>query len=127
VGALQLWDLRSVSLLYSNSFPAGHAVANPSRLRHDQWMTKLVVPDRPESINDVADQIEQQLLALHGPLITGKPLAQALGYPSQDALRHDMARKQMPVRVFSMVHKRGKFALVREVALCIAAARCGEP
>lgn len=88
-------------------------------------MTKRDVISGSVSIDDLARQIEQQLLPLYGPMLTGKPLAQALGYPSQDALRHDMARKAMPVPVFS-IHKRGKFALVRDVALWIATARCGE-
>ncbi|WP_228894805.1 hypothetical protein [Pseudoduganella aquatica] len=60
--------------------------------------------------------IERQLLHRYGPLIGNDDLCQALGYPSKDAFRQALARKHVPVPVFDIENRRGKFALVADVA-----------
>lgn len=52
----------------------------------------------------------------YGPLIGGSALYRALGLPSAAAFRQAASRGVLPVAVFSIPHRRGRFALTREVA-----------
>lgn len=56
-----------------------------------------------------------ELLAEFGPLISGKHLTKALGFPSQQAFRQAVRRGTVPVKVFEIAGRRGKFALTEEV------------
>jgi hypothetical protein len=53
-------------------------------------------------------------------MMSGKALAAALGYPTSGAFRQAIARNTVPVPVFSIEHRRGKFALSTEVAQWLA-------
>ncbi len=79
----------------------------------------------------LADLLERDLLTRYGsPLIGGEELRTALGYPSTEALRQALARGTVPVPVFAVPHRRGKFALVKDVAGWLARLRqgaCGAP
>src|ERR1044072_9843508 len=59
----------------------------------------------------------------HGPLMTGQPLTRALGYPSEDSFRKAVAQCSLPVAVFSIAKRRGKFALSQDVARWLAERR----
>lgn len=67
---------------------------------------------------------ERQLLldleAQHGPLLSGPPLYRALGLPSAAAFRQAASRGQLPVPVFTIPNRRGRFALTRDVAAWLA-------
>ena len=67
--------------------------------------------------------VEEQLLRLHGPMISGDALRSALGYPSMEAFRQALSRKTVPIPVFSIETRRGKFALVKDLAHWLAAQR----
>jgi len=56
----------------------------------------------------------------YGPLLGGTALYRALGLPSAAAFRQAASREALPVQVFSIPHRRGRFALTREVALWLA-------
>lgn len=71
-------------------------------------------PD-PIAARLVAD-MEQQ----YGPLLGGAALYRALGLPSAAAFRQAASRDALPVPVFAIPHRRGRFALTREVALWLA-------
>ncbi len=73
--------------------------------------------------------LEQDLLSKHGPMMTGEDLRAALGYPSQEAFRQAVARKTIPIPIFGIEKRRGKFALTKDVAAWLAAqhARAIEP
>ena len=71
----------------------------------------------------LAIQIEEQLLRLHGPMITGDAPRVALGYPSMEAFRQALSRKTVPIPVFSIEARRGKFALVKDLANWLATRR----
>ena len=72
----------------------------------------------------LATLLERDLLARYGtPLIGGDELRAALGYPSMEALRQATSRGTVPVPVFDVPHRRGKYALVRDVALWLAQLR----
>lgn len=61
-------------------------------------------------------ELEEELFASYGPLMTGVTLWQALGYPSHDAFRQALNRKTVPVHVFDIEHRRGLF--------CFSERRC---
>jgi hypothetical protein len=50
------------------------------------------------------------------PLIGGKELILSLGYPSAAAFRQAQRRGQLPIEVFSIPNRRGKFALRADFA-----------
>ncbi|MBL0391190.1 hypothetical protein JJ685_08575 [Ramlibacter monticola] len=62
------------------------------------------------------EALEAQLFAIHGPVMGGEALRKALAYPSQEAFRMAVARGKCPVAVFSIPYRRGRFALVEDVA-----------
>ena len=82
-------------------------------------MLSQQVPTNPEiemkneeEIEKLAAQLEKDLLLMYGsPLITGEDLQKAMGFRSVDALRQAIVRKTIPVRVFSLDNRRGKYAL----------------
>ncbi|TWO62873.1 hypothetical protein FN976_28645 [Caenimonas sedimenti] len=67
------------------------------------------------------------MFARHGPMIGGAALHAALGYPSATAFRMALARDRVPIPVFPLDHRRGKFALVTELAAWLARQRLGLP
>lgn len=69
---------------------------------------------------DLEKALEADLLREYGPLLTGNSLCKALGYPSLEALRQAVARHKVPVPVFSLPNRRGKFALSKDVATWLA-------
>lgn len=71
----------------------------------------------------LAELLERDLTQLHGPMMTGDSLRIALGYPSNDAFRQALARKTLPIPVFSIEKRRGKFALTKDVAQWITEQR----
>ncbi len=74
-----------------------------------------------ESTITLAKTLEKDLLAMYGsPLLSGENLQKAMGYRTIDALRQAIARKTIPVNVFSMENRRGKYALVKDIANWLA-------
>lgn len=79
-------------------------------------------PKIEESLSAV---LEDELTRQHGPMMTGEPLRLALGYPSKEALRQAFVRNTIPVPVFAIKQRRGKFALTKDVAQWLASLRIG--
>ena len=67
-----------------------------------------------------AAALERDLFERYGPLITDEDLRIALGYKSIDAFRQALTRKTVPVPVFTVENRRGKYALVKDVATWLA-------
>jgi len=63
-----------------------------------------------------AEALEASLTRTLGALVGGASLTRALGYPTQAAFRKALARNRVPIRVFSIEGRRGRFALVRDLA-----------
>jgi len=74
---------------------------------------------------DLALVLERGLMEKHGPMIANDALRIALGYPSMEAFRQALVRKTVPVPVFGLENRRGKFALVKDVAHWLAKQRNG--
>lgn len=65
--------------------------------------------------------LEADLLMLHGsPILTLKQLHRALNFRSVDAVKQAILRGVFPVHTFGIPHRRGKFALVKDVAEFLA-------
>lgn len=79
--------------------------------------------EKQAAVQTLAEALERDLLSLYGPMLSGEALRKALGYRSQDALRQALSRGQVPVPVFPIENRRGKFALTKDVALWLAQQR----
>ena len=53
----------------------------------------------------------------YGPLVGGTDLLQILGFPSSEAFRQALSRGSIPVPIFAIPHRRGKFALAQDLAV----------
>lgn len=81
----------------------------------------------PSVEQQLAEALERDLFNRHGPMIGQQHLWQALGYSSIDAFRQAEARQTLPVRVFPLERRRGKFALVKDVALWLTRQYTAQP
>lgn len=71
----------------------------------------------------LAHELEQSLLDRYGPMLPSRVLWKVLGYPSPEAWRQALVRQALPVPVFGIEGRRGRFALARDVAHWIAEQR----
>lgn len=76
-----------------------------------------------DNIDNLAAALENDLSNKHGPMLFGDALLKALGYGSGDAFRHAVSRNTVPVPIFTIKHRRGKFALSKDVAFWLASQR----
>lgn len=72
------------------------------------------------SHRELESRLRQALIDDWGYVVGSAGLRQALGYPSQAALRQAIARKAVPVRTFTIEGRRGPFALAHELAAWLA-------
>lgn len=80
-----------------------------------------------QAMQDLTLQLTEDLSRLYGPVLTGAALQKALGYRSGDAFRQAVCRNSVPVPLFSIANRRGKFALAKEVASWLAQQRLMNP
>jgi hypothetical protein len=76
-----------------------------------------------DDVNSLARELEEDLTARYGPMVSNETLRIALGYPSNEAFRQALTRKTVPIPVFTMPNRRGKYALVKDLAAWLAASR----
>jgi len=76
-----------------------------------------------EPINSLARSLEVDMLNQYGFMLTGDSLRKALGFSSMDALRQAIARGKIPIPIFPLENRRGKYALVKDVAIWLAEQR----
>lgn len=75
--------------------------------------------------SNIAKEIEVSLMREHGPVMTGKYLSRALGYPSLAAFRKSLSRNTVPITIFTLPNRSGKFALTKDIAEWLAIQRLG--
>lgn len=80
----------------------------------------------PTTLDPMTAQLVADMERQYGPLLGGTALYRALGLPSAAAFRQAVSREALPVQVFAIPHRRGRFALTREVALWLAQLRTQE-
>ncbi|NMH67186.1 hypothetical protein HC757_18730 [Shewanella sp. SHSM-M6] len=72
----------------------------------------------------LAAELERELMHRYGsPLLTGKKLSEAMGYPSIHALRKHMSQSTFPVALFTIQGRRGRYVLVKDIAFWLAKQR----
>lgn len=71
----------------------------------------------------IRTQLRDALARLHGPILGGEPLAQALGYRNGAALRQARRRGHVSLKFFMLPNRRGWYALTDDVADWLAHAR----
>lgn len=76
------------------------------------------------NINQLAESIELNLIREYAPLLYDEQLSKALGYRSLHAFRKAYSRKTVPVLVFTIPNRAGKYALTKDVAAWLAKSRC---
>jgi hypothetical protein len=59
----------------------------------------------------------------YGPLVGGADLLQILGFPSSEAFRQALSRGSIPVPIFAIPNRRGKFALAQDLAVWLTQLR----
>lgn len=68
-------------------------------------------------------ELEVALTRTLGAVVGGAALTRALGYPTQAAFRQALVRNRVPVPIFEVEGRRGRFALARDLAVWMAAQR----
>ena len=75
--------------------------------------------ERKKSLFEV--ELIHKLEMQYGHIIHGQDLARCLGFANTDALRQAICREKVPIHIFSIEGRRGKFAYTKDVAYWIAA------
>lgn len=66
-------------------------------------------------------EILRELMAQFGPVIGGRDLRKTMGYKSGEAFRQAIHRNQVAVPLFTIPHRRGRFALTSDIAVWLTA------
>lgn len=74
-----------------------------------------------DNMSSLAKALELDLLKLYGPLVSHGDLRRALGYKSMEAFHQAHVRRLVPIAVFTLTNRRGKFALAKDLAIWLAA------
>lgn len=74
-------------------------------------------------IRQIAEELSTRLTAQYGAVLGSTALIKELGYPSSGAFQQALVRGTVPVPVFRIEHRRGSFALARDVALWLSRRR----
>jgi hypothetical protein len=83
-----------------------------SRRERKQDMDMRTQSPHPDSL----PPLEAQLIRAYGVIVGGSRLTRALGYPTQAAFRQAVARGRVPVPLFTIPGRRGKFAQIPDIA-----------
>lgn len=62
------------------------------------------------------EELEVRLTRALGAVVGGGTLSRALGYQTQGAFRQSLARNRVPVPVFTLEGRRGRYALTADIA-----------
>lgn len=62
------------------------------------------------------DEVANELISTHGPLISGEDLWKTIGFTSAAAFRQARAQERLEITVFSLPNRRGTFAFTKHVA-----------
>jgi hypothetical protein len=84
----------------------------------NEQQTRTICYCNTQSAEDLKEHLENTILREHGgrPMLHGDALSQVLGYPSVMAFKKAASRGLLPVPVFAIPRREGKFALVTDIA-----------
>lgn len=72
------------------------------------------------STSELTKNLEEMLLKEYGPILSDELLRSCLGYRSLGAFRKSVSRNTVPITVFTIANRSGKFALTTDVAKWLA-------
>jgi hypothetical protein len=75
------------------------------------------------SREELSRELYEELVSRYGVMLTSAQLIKVLGYSSANAFRQAIARNKVPVPLFQIPARRGRFALARDVALWLSEQR----
>ena len=67
-------------------------------------------------LRETADQVADELLEKHGPLITGEDLWATIGFKNARAFRQAKSQGRLDLHVFNLPNRKGNFAFTKHVA-----------
>lgn len=67
--------------------------------------------------NNERREMLEELMALYGPVMGGRDLRKTMGFKSGEAFRQAIHRNQVEVPLFTIPHRRGRFALTSDIAV----------
>lgn len=73
--------------------------------------------------DELARELNDQFVQKFGPILSSAELVKALGYKSTAAYRQAVTRDTVPVPLFQIPNRRGRFALARDVAIWLSQQR----
>lgn len=76
-----------------------------------------------QGLDELSVELEEDLVRRYGVLLPSSTLVAVLGYKSTNAYQQALARGTLPVPVFEIDRRRGRFALAKDVARWLAAQR----
>ncbi|WP_339437325.1 MULTISPECIES: hypothetical protein [unclassified Pseudomonas] len=79
--------------------------------------------DQQPSIQELAAELERELTIRYGVMLGSRILWRELGFYSAAAFSQAIIRGKMEVPLFEVRHRRGYFALSKDVALWVAQQR----
>lgn len=77
----------------------------------------------PPLADELARELNEQFIQQFGPILSSETLVKVLGYKSAAAYRQAVVRHTVPVPLFQIPNRRGRFALARDVAIWISQQR----
>ena len=84
---------------------------------------KAELEQAPSPIERLADDLERKLIREYGICLSGVALSRSLGYRSIGTMRQAIKHHAVPVPLFPIKDRRGKYALAGDVARWLAAQR----
>lgn len=72
---------------------------------------------------ELAKLLEDELVKEYGHLLNGEAIRKTLAYPTNGALQQAISRDLLPIPVFNLENRKGKFALAKDVAAWLAEER----
>ncbi len=83
------------------------------------------MPDKTSQIA-LRRELEHRLAIENGSLMTGQALRRELGFNSRSAFERARVAGRVGVKIFTLLGRRGKFALTRDVANFLAKSRLAD-
>lgn len=68
-------------------------------------------------------ELSELLVARYGELLTDEALYRSLGFNSRAGFNRALEQGRLPVPVFTLAHRRGRYSLTRDVARWLARKR----
>lgn len=89
----------------------------------DRNNLRMTNEDLTQQIVALSKELEKDLIRECGIMVYGQDLCRILGYSSLSAFRQSVYRNTVPVTLFSIPKRRGKFALSKDIAYWLAKQR----